>query len=188
MSTTQPWITDILQKFHLNITAPTNGHCLDLYRSMIDRARLSERMHEICLAINSEAGQNILYEQSFIQPQQMLCQYTFANGDIEYEMSVAFLAAGPTVVFASHRRDNKPRQVLRVYGDFLDKFTSISYSHCLIDPLTISDDDLQQWFTFLLSGNHRKWSPKTGRWGRSGYLRRQIGDAICVLLKATAST
>ena len=188
MSTTQPWITDILKKFHLNVTAPRNGHSLDLYRLMIHRARLIERMHQICLSINSEAGQNILYEQSFIQPQQMLCQYTFANGDIEYEMSVAFLAAGPTVVFASHRRDNTPHQVLRVYGDFLDRFTSITYRQCLINPSKVSDADLQQWFTFLLSGTRRKWSPKTGRWGRSGYLRRQIGGAICLLLKAAAST
>lgn len=128
---------------------------------MIDHARLVERMHEIYLSINSEAGQNILYEQSFMQPQQMLCQYTFDKGDIEYEMSVAFLTCGPALVFASHRRDNMPHQVLRLYGNFVDKMTSIRYWECLIDPSQVSDSDLQQWFTFLLSGTRRKWSPKT---------------------------
>jgi hypothetical protein len=130
---------------------------------MIKRSRLIERMHEIYLSINSEAGQNILYEQSFLQPQQVLCQYTFDKEDIVYEMSVAFSAIGPTLVFASHRRDNMPHQILRLYGNFVDKMSCISYWECPIDPSTVSENDLQQWFTFLLSGTSRKWSPKNGR-------------------------
>ena len=164
MSTTRPWITDILKQFRLNVDQPRNGHRLDVYRIMIKRMRLAERMHEIYLSINSEAGRSILYEQCFMQPQHMLCQYTFDNGNIEYQMSVTFLASGPALVFASHRRDNVPHQILRVYGDFVDKMTSIRYWECLIDPSRVSDRDLQQWFTFLLSGTRRRWSPKIRRW------------------------
>jgi hypothetical protein len=162
MSTTRPWITDILNEFRLN-TNPENCPGFDSYRMMINRARLMERMHEIYLKINSEAGQNILYEQSFLQPQQILCQYTFDRGDVEFDMSLGFLATGPALVFSSHRRDNLPIHISRLYGNFVNKMTSIKHWECLIDPLMVSDRDLQQWFTFLLSGARRKWSPKTAR-------------------------
>ena len=61
MSTAQPWIDDVLRKLQFQQDV-LDSSSFDNYRLMVVRSRLVERMRATGNAVNSEAGESLIFE------------------------------------------------------------------------------------------------------------------------------
>ena len=74
MSTSESWIDEALQKFHLRKKVIDDSR-FDRFWMMIDRSRLPERMYATCCAINVQSDQGLIYEETFLQPHPVARRY-----------------------------------------------------------------------------------------------------------------
>ena len=158
MSTAQPWIDDVLRKlqFQQNVL---DSSSFDNYRLMVDRSRLVERMRATGNAVNSEAGEGLIFEDFFIQPQPLTCRYVFERDGIESSMSLAILSEGPTLIFSSTKASLWGESIRRCLGQHLQRKRDNVEFQLLINPTNVDNADLQQWFTYLLSGLQHSFKP-----------------------------
>jgi hypothetical protein len=157
MSTTLSWIGDVLIKFHIsyNLTDDTR---IDHYRLMVDRSNLMERVNGTCRVINSQVRGGLVYGQMYARPHATAFRVGFVRGGIEFRMSLAILPGGPTLIFSSIKDNEWGERVLRHFGHGMEERENV-ISKLVINPATVSDADLQQWFTYLLSGLRRSFKP-----------------------------
>lgn len=158
MSTTSSsWVGNVLTKFHLRYNM-TDDFRIDRYWLMMDRSSLVERVYETCHAINSCAREGIIYGEMFTRPHAIAIRVGFIRGDIEYLMSLAMLEGRPTLLFSSRKEHLWNKSVLRRFRHSLKRKENIICKH-VINPSKVSDADIQQWFTYLLSGLRRSFKP-----------------------------
>jgi len=132
---------------------------LDDHRMMISRTHLVERLHEACSAVNLQAGEGTVYEQTFIQPQECLCSYIYKRKAIEFGMSLEIFPEGPTLTFWFVRPKRGAGLVERCFGYRLDDSRGVTHQ-ILIRPTMAKDADVEQWFSYLLSGLHFSFKQK----------------------------
>jgi hypothetical protein len=126
---------------------------------MIARSRLPERMNATSNAINLQAGQGLIYAEAFVQPHPMFRRYVFDKEDIEFSMALVIQFEGPTVIFSSIKPNLWVRSIQRYRGLGIFNRSNVACK-LVIDPATVSDADLQAWFTYLLSGLQYSLKPK----------------------------
>jgi hypothetical protein len=157
MSATSSWVGDVLTRFHLRYNT-TEDFRTDRYRLMMDRSSLIERVYGTCRDINSCACEGIIYGEMFARPHAIAIRVGFIRGDIEYLMSLGMLDGRPTLLFSSRREYQWKKSVL---GRFRHSMNTRENLICklAINPSTVSDAEIQQWFTYLLSGLKRSFKP-----------------------------
>jgi len=159
MATTQLWIKKTVKDLHL---APGEARypAVKEFRLQIERSRLLEAMHTTYDSINNEAGAAILLELLYLQPQFALCKYTFERPGVDYEMQLVLPADGPTLVFSLHRTNETAGvPAIQIVHRFFMHPSQRAVRHKLrINPSMVTNIDLREWFTYLLSGfrNSRK--------------------------------
>lgn len=163
MATPESWIKKTFKDLRFTpVALPSSGW--EEFRSQIEHRKLVDAMHITCQSINKEAGQMIIYERLYLPPQKVICKYMFERPSMECQMALTLRETGPTLVYSSY----KPNRVVG-YGaikDFYQYFVQPSQwtvKHELrVYPAVVNNIDLQQWFTYLLSGfrNSRKPRPK----------------------------
>lgn len=159
MNPSTSWISDVVGKFRLRQNVIDDFPMFSRYRLMIDRSRLVERMNATCDAINADAGLPIIYDEVFVQPHELACSYVFVRNKIECRMSLAILPEGPTLIFSCFKPDHWVERVVRRFGFPLDEEREKVACEVLINPATVNDAQLQQWFTYLLSGLRGPFKP-----------------------------
>ena len=158
MSGRNSWIGDVLKNFHLREDGIDDSGA-DRYRLMIARSPLLERMNAICNAINLQAGQGIIYAEAFVQPHPLFCRFVFDKENIEFSMALVLQFEGPTVIFSSTKSNLWVRSIQRYRWSGIFNKSNVACK-LVIDPATVSDADLREWFTYLLSGLQYSIKPK----------------------------
>src|ERR1700690_969166 len=100
MLTNRVKIVEVLKSLHLNREEPIVC-TFDCYREILAKSLLVEKMHAMRDGIHAGAGQNLMYEAVYFQPNECACRYVFEKGGIDYHMSLTILRHGPTVTFSS---------------------------------------------------------------------------------------
>jgi hypothetical protein len=159
MSATISWISDVLGKFQLRQNVTDDFHGFLRYRSMVDRARLVERMNATCDAINSQAGRTLIYYEELFQPNELARRYVFDRDNIEFRMSLAILSKGPTVIFSTLKTNYWGKWINRRIRYSSDEVRESVVCEVLINPETVNDAELERWFTYLLSGLRYSFKP-----------------------------
>ena len=156
MITKRSQFGELLGRFH-----PTQKPTQDLHRGqlMVACAQLAERMHAVRDAIHSEAGQNSIYEEVYAQPHEFFRRYVFEKDNIDFHMSLAIVSAGATMRFSSFTAKHWIGRLINPFGNPIGKIRVNIKCQLLIDPATVTDTDLEQWFTYLLSGLRRSFKP-----------------------------
>ena len=160
MGTTNSWIGDVLQKFRLRENVIDDSR-IDRFRLMIDRSSLPERMNATCAAINAQAGQGIIYQEVLLKPHPVVRRYTIADHKITTIMELAILFEGPGVVFSFNNTNPWVKSIKRYCG-YNTEVKNHILCKLVIDPATVSDAELQRWFTYLLSGLRNSLKPPQG--------------------------
>jgi hypothetical protein len=160
MDTGQSSITDALKNLHLR-TDHTGRLGFGRYRTEIERCELLEKLHLVREAINREAGQLIVEEQMYIQPQTIQCKYTFEEGGMVWEMTLVLTRNGPTMVFSWWKRDGRRKWggIRRLYSCFRGSSERVLTLKLQFQPATVNNADLEQWFTYLISGFRDSFRP-----------------------------
>lgn len=159
MSTSPDWISDVLGRFQLRQNVTGDFPIFHRYRLMVERSHLIERINGTCNAVNSLAGEALVYIEMFFQPHQLACRYVFEKDRIECRMSLAILPKGPTLIFSTFKANRWAEWINRCFGNSWDEEREHVVCEILINPATVSDAQLEQWFTYLLSGLRSSFKP-----------------------------
>ena len=151
------WINSVL--IQQNLVEPREEHFVDLKPcwAQMGETRMVERIGEMVADINGAAGYYMLELQDFLPPQTTILTITFSKRYSEFVLEIMACEDGAaTVVFYS----------LSKISDFWEHYfrnqsrrkPSISLK-LDFHPAEILNDDLQRWFSYLLSGFSRKLKP-----------------------------
>ena len=157
MSITSLWLGDVITRFQLRSDTRNNSR-INRHWSMIDRASLLERVCDVCQEINSGAREGVVYGRMFARPYPMAFRVGFVRGDTEFLMSLAMLDEIPTLVF-SWRREYQWKKSLLPWLRHSAARKEYPVFEREIDPSSVSDAEIQRWFTYLLSGLRRRFKP-----------------------------
>jgi hypothetical protein len=155
------WINSLLKR---DLLQPKEHDSVDLKPcwAQVEECRLVERIGEIVEDINGAAGNHILELQDYLPPQATILRVVFSKWHTEYALEIVARERGAAaVVFYSLSRLS---ELWEPY--FRNRSRSVSPSIYLeldIHPAEVVSDDLQRWFSYLLSGFKNKFKPSAGR-------------------------
>jgi hypothetical protein len=147
----------MLCKFNLHEEVTDDRRFLR-FRSMIDRAQLAEKMGVLCNSINEQAFAGLIYEEVFTAPSPIVRRYVYAKDNIEYSLTLAILYDGPGVIFSSSKPNDWTSRLRRYWGLYSLGRNNVAFK-LVINPATVNTAELQQWFTYLLSGLRFSFRP-----------------------------
>jgi hypothetical protein len=153
-------LAEFLRERQLIPTDDTYG--VERARERVEEAGIVRMMLETCDLINKLVGRTIIDVHSFLPPIPILCCFIFVENGTEYFMRLEMQGTIPTLIFAERKcRDT-------VSNDF------VRWAHRLanIDPVTItvklmhefhdlsvSVEQVREWFKYLISGMDRSHLP-----------------------------
>ncbi|HXP79014.1 MAG TPA: hypothetical protein VN976_03850 [Verrucomicrobiae bacterium] len=156
------WINSVLKQ--RNLLQPKEGNIVDLKPcwAQIEESRIVDRMGQIVEDINGAAGYYMLELQEFLPPQTTILRIGFSKRFAEYVLEIVARERGAAaVVFYSL---SKTFDLCERYFRNLSRLRSPSITLELdIYPAEILDDDLQRWFSYLLSGFRNKFKPNAAQ-------------------------
>ena len=156
MSTTSSWVGNIIKQFQLRRNV-NNYSDFNRYLLLVERSRLPTMMQAVCDGINAQEGEWFIHDDRLAQPHPLVCRYALDRGDKEFRMSLVIHSDGPVLIFSSVNLSLWLASVQRYLGYHGNKEKIICERR--VDPSTVSDADLQKWFTYLLSGFRRSLKP-----------------------------
>ena len=157
MSTSEPWVGEVLRKVNIGDEGIDESK-IDRYRMVLDRSGLAERMCGTCDAMNVRSAQVLIYREVFPQPHPIVRRYILEHEEDRQiiAMELTILLEGPVLVFSRNTTTQRVKSIRRYRGyERRNVMCKIA-----IDPEKISDDDLQQWFIYLLSGLQHSLKPQ----------------------------
>ncbi len=123
----------------------------------LTKSTLLDRLRQLPSLINQEAGYPLLNVQWFLPPQKVVCTFTVRKDTNDCGMQLVLRQAGPTLVFYTKKKGREATS----YG--LYRYltgSSINVKHRrVIRPAAVTDRDLQEWFSYLLSGFQESFQP-----------------------------
>ena len=133
------------------------------FSSQNQQRRLLDGLHTVRDDINRTAGRLVVDEQAYDQPQLQLCKYTLRREGVNYQMTLIQVECGPIVVFSWYHTPHRTRlrRILGLFAAHQDpEHPKIKYK-LQFYAATVNNVDLQQWFTYLLSGLRCSFKPSS---------------------------
>lgn len=156
------WVYSVLKR--QNLLDPNGENIVDLKLSwaQIEECRIVERLGEIVGDINSAGGYSMLELQDYLPPQPTVLRIVFSKWHAEYVLEIIAREHGAAaVVFYSL---SKISELWKPYFRNQSRSANPSISLELnIHPAEILSDDLQRWFSYLVSGFKNKLKPNVPR-------------------------
>jgi hypothetical protein len=151
------WINSVL--IQQNLVEPKEEHFVDLKPcwAKMEECRLVESIGEMVADINGAAGYYMLELQDFLPPQTTILIIRFPKRFVEYVLEIMAREDGAAAVafyslskiselWEHYFRNQSPRKPsISLELDF--------------HPAEILNDDLQRWFSYILSGFDKKLKP-----------------------------
>jgi hypothetical protein len=152
------WVNSLLKQQKLVLPNEENSVDLKPCWAQIEECQMSERVRQIVADTNRAAGYYMLELQDFLPPQPTILTITFSKRFAEYVLEIVARDGGAaTVAFYSL---SKVFELWEHY--FRNQSRSRKPSIALefdIYPAEIQNEDLQRWFSYLLSGFKSKLKP-----------------------------
>ena len=131
-------------------------------RARLERYGLPSLMQDTCAFINEQAGGVLIQGHDYLPPQPLVNSFTFVRHGTEFTMQLEAHST-PRLVFVERKWRNRPP------SDFFNWICSliaprppchvqIPYS-CEVPDRPASEDEVKQWFFYLLSGLQRSHMP-----------------------------
>ena len=158
--TDNSWITSFLRQRKLSRLGNNDVADLTPFFAQVEECQLAERIRDVVLDINETAGDRILELLDFLPPQRTILTVTFSERRTEYVLEILVRKNGPALMFYSL---NKIPDGERFFQNHSTAEEPIIFLDQEIHPAEILSEDLQVWFSYLLSGFARKFKPKAMR-------------------------
>lgn len=147
-----------------------NGYLIAQTRRRFEQSVLLEIIDRTCAAFNREAGTSVVEEHAYLPPEPVVRSFTFVRGQTEYVMRLDLWGTKPMLVFLVRNwRDSSPNRLVRWFWRtfHVEPLTVDIKLAVEIREETISEQEVQGWFFYLLSGLSRCYLPSLGC--RAGY-------------------
>jgi hypothetical protein len=159
--TNHHWIRPLLSELDLLGSVEEARDPALLWKDLEETGVL-ERLRQLPSQINKEAGYALLDVQWFLPPQKVVCTFSVRKPKTEFGMQIVLRKAGPVVVFYN----KKPRSLVEGGGYGLYRYLAGSGGvnvklRRVFRPAEVSEQDFQQWFSYLLSGFQDSFQPPT---------------------------
>jgi hypothetical protein len=155
------WINSVLIRHNLVQPKKENSVALKPCWAQMEECRMVERIEQVVADINGAAGYYMLDLQAFLPPQTTILTIRFSKRYAEYVLEImAREDSAAAVVFYSlskisnlwehyFRNQSRRKPSISLKLDF--------------HPAEILNDDLQRWFSYLLSGFDKKLKPNAAQ-------------------------
>jgi hypothetical protein len=156
IQTRDNWINPLLSQLDL---VHSENDLVDFraYWTQLEECRLPERIRKIVAGVNGTAGYHVLELLDFLPPQRMVLRIKFTKKSTEHIMELVLRESGPAVKFYSLR--NASTTWGGLFPILSRKRNRTSFLELDIHPAEILDDNIQVWFSYLLSGFEKKFKP-----------------------------
>lgn len=122
-------------------------------REHIEGSGVPQRFDEACRTINSEFTGGLIQQKRYLPPHSLICSYRLEEGRLRYAMDLRADKEGPLLIFfveeiekaSSRSRRGGPLAFLR------RRSSRNILCRIQLDLEAVTEDDLQAWFTYLLS-------------------------------------
>jgi hypothetical protein len=153
-------LRNFLEERHL--TRKDNGHLVAQTRCRFEQSRLLEMIDGACAAFNREAGTAVVEGHAYLPPEAMVRSFVFVEGQKEYVMRLDLWGTKPALVFLVRKwRDTSSNRLLRwIYR--LAETDPLAVKIKFVGEIqeeTVSEQEVQRWFFYLLSGLSRSYVP-----------------------------
>jgi len=157
---------NFLEEQHL--THRVGAQELARVRLLLESSPLPDRLRETAGEINRKVGSVVIEAHTYLPPEQLVCSFTYVKGNVEHIMQLEVNGAKPSLVFLIRkwRTGFSSRIIDWTYNFFDARASSIQIkSISTIDPESISKEETESWFIYLLSGMRRGDFPTSLEFG-----------------------
>lgn len=151
------WIRSLLAELHLLNQRGWPKAPAELWQELA-QSDLLQRLEPLPSLINEQAGQHVIEAHWMLPPQEVVFSFTVVRNDTEFFMRLILHQAGPMLVFLSKKLDSGCARSA-IYNYFMGNNPFHVKLHFVIHPAHVTDQDLRQWFSYLLSGFRRSFRP-----------------------------
>ena len=148
------WINPLLER--LDLVRENEDQPRDGYWRQIEDCELVERVGKLIVEVNRAAGYRILGMVDFLPPQKNILRVSFERGQVKHNLEVVIRASGIFLMFSTTRRNATGwRRYFSTYA--VRKNNSTLVWEQIIHPGEISEQNIQAWISYLLSGLDKKF-------------------------------
>lgn len=147
---------DFLEEKHLTPRVDTS--LLAQVRSQLERSPVVDSLRETAGEINRKVGSVVIEVQTYLPPGLLVCSFTYTQRNVEYVMQLEVCGAKPSLVFVARkwRTGFSARIIDWTYSLFAADMSSIQIKAVAhINPQSLSKEDAESCFIYLLSGMRR---------------------------------
>jgi hypothetical protein len=151
-----PWIDPLLTQLKLVRKAETNTD-LNASWELIEAAHLQDRIGRIASEINETAGYHLLETLFFLPPHRHVLRVRFDRNPAKHHLEIVIRDGDIFLKFTTSKH-----MVFRLdryfSSDFLRRSSALIWQD-IIEPGETSDEHIQGWMTYLLSGFSKEFRP-----------------------------
>jgi hypothetical protein len=123
----------------------------------IEANHLHDRIGRIASEINETAGYHLLESLYFLPPQKNVLRVRFDRNPDKHHMELVIRGGDLFLKFSSSRR-MAFAWARNIAGDLLKRSSSLVWQD-VIEPVDVTDDHIQGWLIYLLSGLSKEFRP-----------------------------
>jgi len=150
------WINPLLSELKL-VRKAENTADPALCWKQIEAARLQDRIARIASEINEAAGYHLLESLYFLPPQKNVLRVRFDRNPDKHHMEL-IIRSGDLFLKFSSAKQVPITWVRNITGDFLRRSSSLVWQD-IVHPAEVTDDHIQGWLIYLLSGLNKEFRP-----------------------------
>ncbi|MGA9471336.1 MAG: hypothetical protein WBV36_02660 [Terriglobales bacterium] len=145
-----------------HVIARDTGQQMVRFREQLDQSELLAAMGRIADEVNTKAGNLLIDVQSYLPPEALVRSFCFGKDGQDYVLQLESWGPKPTVVFLSRKWRrllfmNSLDWVYRCLG--VEEYVIDVKFSSLFRPEQVSEADVENWFTYLISGFDRAFAP-----------------------------
>ncbi len=132
---------------------------LKILRAQMEECQLPERIRMVVADVNEAAGYHVLELLDFLPPQKTILRISFSKSRTEHVMEMVLRESGAALKFYSRRKDHSGWA--RYFPNPARAGNRAVFLELEVAATQILEEDIENWFTYLLSGFDRKFKPNS---------------------------
>jgi hypothetical protein len=148
------WINPLLERLDL-VREKEKDLARNACWKKIEECELVERIGKLVVEVNRVAGYRVLEMVDFLPPQKNVLRVSFERGPIKHNLEFAIRESGIALMFSTTNRSWtawRPR-----FSTHSKRSNSTLAWDQIVHPEEISEENIQAWISYLLSGLDKKF-------------------------------
>lgn len=150
------WINPLLTQLNLIEFKEMNPDPRHSWQK-IEECQLIERIGNVMAEINGAAGYHVLELLEYLPPQKKVLRVSFDRNRVQHNLELVLCNEGILLLFSTSKRVSSGWERYFPQSSMRDN-SAVEWEQ-VIHPEEILSQDIQVWFSYLLSGLDKKFRP-----------------------------